>query len=300
MHKGKDAKHGAIEQAEFSYYLKKRRGNPAIFIRMTNEQINERLQTRKYNPNDPPPPEQVIFTIQKKVVGTIENYVVFSGQAKAGKSTFLTAAIASAIAPYYSDIFGIKIQPIPGRQRVAFFDTESSRYDFHRVINRIKMFAERENLPENFDAYSMREDNPGAIRKMIVNYLENNPDCSVLIVDGFLDLCLNYNDEVETRLLTNWFKRITKRFQVLLIGVLHLSKGANNTIGHLGSNTDRWAQSTLIVEKDEQTRQFLLKPKLLRSADTFEPVCLQNVGGVWEQTFYTEPAPPPVSKKKAG
>lgn len=260
----------------------------------------ELLNTRKYDPGKAIPPEQVIFTIQDKVIGTIENYCVLSGSPKTGKSTFTTGLIASAFVPTFSDVFGMKLKPPADRQRVAFFDTESSTYDFYRVIDRIKKFAYKENIPENLDAFNTREDSPGAIRKMIIAYLEANKDCSILIVDGFLDLCMNYNDEVETRLLTNWFKQITKKYQVLLIGVLHLSKGAGQTIGHLGSNTDRWAQSTLLIEKDEQTRQLIMKPKFLRSADNFDPIALQSINGNFTQVHYQHDAPaPPMKNKKA-
>lgn len=254
------------------------------------------LSQRKFNPEIIPKQEQVVFTIQDKVIGTLENYVCFTGMPKAGKSTFTTSCIASAFLPQYADVFGMKLKPVPGREKVAFFDTESSSYDFYRVMERIKHFTLREKLSENLDAFSMREDNPNAIRKMIVHYLETNPDCSILIVDGFLDLCLNYNDEVETRLLTNWFKKITKKYQILLIGVLHLSKGAGQTIGHLGSNTDRWAQSTLLVEKNDNTKQFVLKPKFLRSSADFVPIALQNINGNWQQVFYQHDEPE-VNKK---
>lgn len=265
-----------------------------------NIDISQLLSARKYDPGKTVLQEQVIFKIQDKPIGAIESYCVISGNAKVGKSTFLTSLIASAFVPSFSDVFTMKLYPLPERPKVCFFDTESSTYDFYRVIDRIKKFAYRENIPENLDAFNTREDQPATIRKMIVSYLEANKDCSILVIDGFLDLCMNYNDEVETRLLTNWFKKITKEYQILLIGVLHLSKGAGQTIGHLGSNTDRWAQSTLLVEKDETTRQIVLKPKFLRSADNFDPIALQNINGNWQQVFYQHDAPgPETGKKKA-
>lgn len=263
-----------------------------------NKNYADILKARKYDPGKTVPPEQIIFTIQDKVIGCIENYIVLSGNPKTGKSTFTTGLIASAFVPTFSDVFTMKLKPLSDRPKVAFFDTESSTYDFYRVIDRIKKFAYKENLPENLDAFNMREDQPAAIRKMIKTYLDANRDCSIVIVDGFLDLCLNYNDEVETRLLTNWFKKITKEYQILLIGVLHLSKGAGQTIGHLGSNTDRWAQSTLLVEKDEQTRQLIMKPKFLRSADNFAPIALQSINGNFQQVHYEHEAPPPPHKNK--
>lgn len=260
--------------------------------------IADKLKARRYDPNQAPTPEPVVMTIQGKTIGTLSNYIVFSGQAKAGKSTFLSAAISSAFVPPFQDTLGIKITPPPGRPVVAYFDTESSRFDFYRQMQRVKDFAGKPMHPRDLHAFTTREDSPKTIRGLIFEYLAQNPQCSVLLVDGFLDLCLNYNDEVETRLLTNWFKRITKEFNILLIGVLHLSKGGGETLGHLGSNTDRWAQSTLIVEKNKETKQFILKPKFLRSADDFEPIALMNFDGKWQQVPYMEPAPIEGTKKR--
>ena len=191
--------------------------------------------------------------------------------------------------PPFQDVFGIKLTTPTDRPKIAYFDTESSQYDFHRQMTRIKDFALLNRLPDRLDAFSFREDMPSRIRKMIETYLIETPSCSVIVVDGLLDLCLNYNDERETRLLANWFKRITKVYNILMIGVLHLGKNGGESLGHLGSNTDRWAQSTLIVEKNRETRQFVLKPKFLRSSDEFEPIALMNFEGRWQQLPYQQP-----------
>lgn len=253
---------------------------------MTNEEILQLLSERKYNPDIKPPPENVLLTISGKTVGTAGNYIVYSGQPKAGKSTYLGATIASAFLPDYQDNFGIKLKPPPGRPIIAYFDTESSPYDFHRQMDRIKNLGSLQRFPVSLDAYNTRKDGPSKIRAMIRQYLDKTPECSILIADGFLDLCLNYNDEVESRKLVNWFKFITTEYNILLIGVLHLSKGNSETLGHLGSNCDRWAQSTLTVEKNREARQFVLKPKFLRSSDDFEPIAICNFDGRWTQIPY--------------
>ena len=266
---------------------------------MTND-IQATLADRRFKPDIVPPPEDVMLTINGRTIGTAQNYVVYSGQAKAGKSTYLSATIASAFLPDYQDNFGIKLKPPKDRPAIAYFDTESSSYDFHRQMNRIKDLANLDRFPIRLDAFNTREDGPGKIRAMIRHYLETTPDCSILIVDGFLDLCLNYNDEIETRKLTNWFKMITKQYNILLIGVLHLSKGQGETLGHLGSNTDRWAQSTLIVEKNREARQFVLKPKFLRSSDDFEPIAICNFDGRWTQIPYELTIQQQYKEKKRG
>jgi hypothetical protein len=262
---------------------------------MTNERkINypEILDQRRYRPDLKPPQEDVIFKIGEHTIGTAGNYCVFAGAPKAGKSSYLSATIASAFLPHFQDNFGIKLTPPPGRPRVALFDTESSLFDFHRHMERIRIFANKESHPPTLDAFNTRQDGPYMIKGQIWNYLENHPDCAILVVDGFLDLCLNYNDEVETRELVNFFKLITQKFNILLIGVLHISKGNFETLGHLGSNTDRWAQSTLLVEKNKENRQFILRSKFLRSSDDFEPIAIMK----WEDRFTQVPYVPTIQQ----
>lgn len=267
---------------------------------MTNDarDLNDILLSRKYDAANRPAAQVPIFTVQGKVVGCLQSYIVFSGLPKASKSTFVGAAAASALVPDFSSVWGMKLALPKDRPRIGYFDTEMSSFDFYRQIDKIVSLADKRSLPPTFDAYSLREDMPGSILIMIEQYLINNPDCSCVIVDGLLDLCLDYNDPKETRLVTNWLKRITKQYDILLLGVLHLGKGQGETLGHLGSNTDRWSQSTMIVEKNKEHNQFVLKPKYLRSDSDFEPVAIMNFDGRWSQVPYIEPSPAIPTKKK--
>lgn len=258
------------------------------------EKWTDLLQVRKYDPAKRPPVENPIFTIQGKIVGMLQSYIIFSGLPKASKSTYLAAVAASAITDH--SIWQMRMSLPVERRRIGYFDTEMSAFDFYRQMDKIKYLA-GSDLPPYFDAYSMREDMPGKIKMMVEQYLINYPDCAVVFIDGLLDLCLNYNDERETRMLTNWFKRVTKQYNCLLVGVIHLGKGAGETLGHLGSNTDRWAQSTMIVEKNKETNQFVLKPKYLRSSDDFEPIAIMNYTGSWQQVPYIHAIPNPKAKK---
>ena len=169
--------------------------------------ITELLAKRQYNPDYIPKKEDIIFTIgtPARTTGSLENFLTLSGLPKAGKSTFVAAIVASAFVPY--DIFTMKIHLPKDRKKICYFDTESSDYDFYRQINKIKNFAEIAALPNYFNAYQVREDGSGIIRKMIEEYLSKNEDCSVIIIDGLLDLLVNYNDERESSLLTKWLKK---------------------------------------------------------------------------------------------
>jgi hypothetical protein len=178
----------------------------------------------------------------------------------------------------------MKVHFPEGRRKIAYFDTESSDFDFYRQVNKIKHFSNRTDLPTWADCFTVREDGPSEIRALIVNYLENNKDCPIVIIDGLLDLIFDYNSEIESRKLVNWFKKLTKIYNCLFVGVLHQGKGLGaQTLGHLGSNCDRWASSTLEIIKDKDKKTFTLQPRFLRSSEDFEPVVLMNIGGNWQQ-----------------
>jgi len=243
--------------------------------------IDQLLQLRKYKTDYIPDKENVILRIGNKSVGSTQAYVIFGGLPKAGKSSFLNSCIASAFVPY--DIFTMKINLPEQRQRLCLFDTESSDYDYYKRIKSILNFAELTTLPQNFDSYQVREDGTGTIRKMVERYLELNPDCSVLVLDGLLDLIVNYNDETESSMLTKWLKKITKIYDLLIISVLHFNKSNDHTTGVIGSHSDRFAQSTLEVKKDKENNTFVMQSRFMRSDADFEPVTLMNFNGIFQQ-----------------
>ena len=243
--------------------------------------ITELLAKRSYNPNYIPNKENIVFTISGKHVGSLQNFCVYSGLPKAGKSTYIAALISSAFVPY--DVFSMKLHLPTDRRKLCYFDTESSDYDFFRQINKIKGFCEMSILPDWFNAYQVREDGSGLIRRMIETYLDANPDCAVIIIDGLLDLLVNYNDEKESSLLTKWLKKITKIYNVLLVTVLHQSKSNLSTTGHIGSASDRFAQSTLDIVKEKEKNAYVLTSRFMRSDSDFDPITLINFNGVFQQ-----------------
>jgi hypothetical protein len=247
---------------------------------MSEINISELLKIRQIKPDFVPPDDNIVFTIEGKNIGSIQNYVTIAGMPKSGKSTFISALISTIYFP--GDLWGMKLQLPENRKKVAYFDTESADVEFYNQAQKIKKFAGIQGFQDRLLMYQVREDSPGIIRQMIQHVAENNSEISVVIIDGLLDLCINYNDERETRLLTNWIKKITKQHNILIICVIHLGKKDGETLGHLGSNSDRWAQSTLTITKDKVNKTFILESKFLRSAEDINPIIVQNIGGYWQ------------------
>src|SRR4051794_6322438 len=123
------------------------------------------LIERQYDPNKPAPTEQIIFYIEQKNIGTLQNFVTLTGLQKSGKTTFLSAMIAAAITN--RETLGMRIRLPEDKRKVCYWDTEQGDFDFHRTMERIKMFTGAERLPPWFTAYSLREDGPADIIWMI-------------------------------------------------------------------------------------------------------------------------------------
>ena len=247
---------------------------------MTND-LHEKLNSRKYKRGYKPPDEEVIFSVQNRPLGSSQSIVTFVGMPKAGKSTFITSAIASAFTHW--DIFGMKINFPKERKRICYIDTESSDFDYYRVLERIRSQIICDPLPHNFDSFLFREDSPQDIQLMIEIYLEENKDCSVLVIDGILDLIADFNSVEQSFYLVQWLKKITKQHDLLILCVLHLGKKDQNSIGHIGSYLDRKSQSVLKIEKNKEKKTLDLIPTFLRSTDDFEPISIQYTGGNWHQ-----------------
>jgi len=254
---------------------------------MTND-LHEKLNSRKFRNGYKPPEENVIFSIQGKNIGTSQSFVCFQGLPKAGKSTFITSAIASAFTHW--DLFGMKINFPKERKRICYIDTESSDFDYYRVLERIRSQIICDPLPHNFDSFLFREDSPQDIQSMIEIYLEENKDCSVLVIDGILDLIADFNSVEQSFYLVQWLKKITKHHDLLILCVLHLGKKDQNSIGHIGSYLDRKSQSVLKIEKNKEKKTLDLIPTFLRSTDDFEPISIQYTGNNWHQVN-SDPVP---------
>jgi hypothetical protein len=58
--------------------------------------VADRLATRIFDQKFIPEEENIILKIGGRTAGTIQNYVIYAGSAKSGKSTYISGLISSA------------------------------------------------------------------------------------------------------------------------------------------------------------------------------------------------------------
>ena len=120
---------------------------------------NKLLLQREFNKDIVPSAEVICLKIEDKIIGTIGNYVVYSGLPKPAKVFYCSYHSQFIFTPDLTN-FGIKLTTFPGRPKIAYFDTESSQYDNYQQIQKICKLGLKTTLPENIKAYNTKRGQP--------------------------------------------------------------------------------------------------------------------------------------------
>lgn len=254
---------------------------------MNKTDVAALINSRRFDPSQEPPREEIIFRIDFQTIGSLGDYSLFTGRPKAGKTKYLAGAMAAAISR--KEVFGLRIKLPDHKKRVVHWDTEQGKRSHYNLLQLMSTLAEMP-APENFDSFHCRQDNARDIMLMMEYYLKQYPDTGIMFIDGLLDLIANFNDVMDSKKLVDWLKRITEASSVHIIAIVHRSMSVDKSIGHLGSTLDRAAQSVLVVEKNKETKQYILRPEYLRDADDFEPraIFYNKQLELWQQTEYID------------
>jgi len=230
----------------------------------------ELLQASKITKDSEFGEDMIFLTIGNNIIGSAGNFISLTGLPKSAKSTYLMGIIASAISGRQIYGFSTLLGAYPDKERVALFDTEQSGGDFQTKAKLIKKLSKLPDIYEKFDCFTCVEHSTYDILMMIQTYLENTPNCAILCIDGLLDLIDNMNDERQAKKLTKIIRKLAKKYNCLIVVVIHLGKD-RTAIGHIGQSTSRYCQSQLEITKTKDGT-FTCEGKLLRSAGGFEPI----------------------------
>jgi KaiC/GvpD/RAD55 family RecA-like ATPase len=231
--------------------------------------INEVLKEALFNDIDIEQPEPII-TIDNKIIATLQNFICISGLPKSRKTTFVNYLIGAGLSG--KSIFNMSVN-ISKNDKIILVDTEQSIFDFSKQIKLLKYAIKSQKLPDNFSAYLFRKYEPDTILNSIYILIsEQRP--KILVIDNLTELVINPNDMIESKKVIQFLKKITAEFNLVVICLLHLAKTNLQTLGNLGSYTDRGAQSVLKVTLDKETQTSTLEPQLMRSDSFFNPITI--------------------------
>ena len=243
---------------------KKAPGNYTKPVEVINTDIN--LIDLKINV-DAEIKQELIYTIQDKIILTHGGLMILTGKPKARKSTFLHTFLAVSV--LNTSIWGIKSHLNDQKNGIVLIDTEQTMYDVITSLRRLEdAFSIKLSTYHNFSAYSTRSLGLEETLRAITQIADNTPNLGIIAIDGLIDLVNDINDVREAKQCVHYLKNLADKKNIGIIGIIHQNKGTNYSLGHLGSFASRFAQSELSIEKTEQGSS-IMKPTYLRSSDDF-------------------------------
>jgi AAA domain len=232
------------------------------------------LSDCRINLNDiiPVPPIciEIIIDGEPYTFGTLGNFSLLIGKAKAGKTFALSLILAAAL------LSGVPFQNVlratlpDNKQTILYFDTEQSRYHVHKVLKRICAIS-GVTVPDNLIVYSLRK-YPAAERLQIIEYaLYNTPNVGMVVIDGIRDLITSINDEEQASMISSKLLKWTEDNNIHIITVLHQNKGDLNARGHLGTELTNKSETVTAVSKGEDKNVCIISAEFCRDKH-FEPI----------------------------
>jgi len=238
---------------------------------MNEINYNDLLKSCKIDNNTVIKDDNIYLSIDNKIIGSAGNFIAFTGLPGSSKSTFIAGLIASAISKTEVFNFNVLTYPHQKKTRIALFDTEQTGLDYKAKERLIKNLSGKKDIYKTLDVYSVVEFSSNQILNMVNAYLTSTPECAILIIDGILDCIEDMNDQKQAKRLIKIIRKWAKKFDILIIIVLHLGKKDLTAIGHIGSASTRYCQSELEIAKTKDGT-YSLTPRKLRSAGHFEPI----------------------------
>lgn len=214
----------------------------------------------------------IVLRVQDAVIGTLGNFSVSTGKAKAKKTFNVCAIVASAL--INGQVLEYRASFPESKRTILYFDTEQSPYHCWLVMQRILTLAGLllDQEPKHLQFFHLRSvADPNLRRNIIRHTIYQTPDVGLVVIDGIRDLMHDINSSTEATDLVGELMQWTGEQNIHIQTVLHLNKGDDNALGHIGTELNNKAESILLVAKDStDAERSIVSPSIIRS-NPFQP-----------------------------
>jgi hypothetical protein len=249
------------------------------FQQRQNEIINERIEQHKTNRskykidvNEVIPKPQIAISLANTktegfaILGTLGNFSVIIGKAKAKKSFFINIAVSTALS---NDLILERFKSnLPNdKKEVLYFDTEQGKYHVQKAVKRICTQINQPE-PKNLHTYFLRSLTPSERLQFIETEIYSNDKIGFVVIDGIKDLVTSINDEEQATNIASKLLKWTEERNIHIITVLHQNKSDTNARGYIGTELINKAETVLEVAKSEtDTNISIVTPQQCRNIE---------------------------------
>lgn len=209
----------------------------------------------------------VVLQAGEAIIGTLGNFSVSTGKAKAKKTFNVSAIVAAALVN--GQVLEYKASFLESKRNILYFDTEQSPYHCQLVMQRILRLAGLpiDKEPEHLKFSHLRAIADPNERREIIRYaIYNTPNVGLVVIDGIRDLMLDINNSTEATKLVGDLMQWTSEQNIHIQTVLHLNKGDDNARGHIGTELNNKAETVLQITKDNtMPERSIVAPSIIRS-----------------------------------
>ena len=209
----------------------------------------------------------VVLQAGEAIIGTLGNFSVSTGKAKAKKTFNVSAIVAAALVN--GQVLEYQASFPESKRTILYFDTEQSPYHCQLVMQRILRLAKLpiDKEPQNLKFSHLRAIADPNERREIIRYaIYNTPNVGLVVIDGIRDLMLDINNSTEATKLVGDLMQWTSEQNIHIQTVLHLNKGDDNARGHIGTELNNKAETVLQITKDNtMPERSIVAPSIIRS-----------------------------------
>ena len=209
----------------------------------------------------------VVLQAGGAIIGTLGNFSVSTGKAKAKKTFNVSAIVAAALVN--GQVLEYQASFPESKRTILYFDTEQSLYHCQLVMQRILRLAKLpiDKEPQNLKFSHLRAIAATNVRREIIRYaIYNTPNVGLVVIDGIRDLMLDINNSTEATKLVGDLMQWTSEQNIHIQTVLHLNKGDDNARGHIGTELNNKAETVLQITRDNtMPERSIVAPSIIRS-----------------------------------
>lgn len=284
----------------------KAKGNPA---EEKKAELVSRAYALRYDPDKPPPPDEVVMALGDVPIASRGNLTVIQGKSKVGKSAVVSAIIGAAHRGTHSaqgDTIGFEWSGTDSGA-IVHFDTEQSPSDWYSLVGRSVTRSGLPQASERLVSFPIvpfsRAERMTILRGVLERENKTQGGIDAVILDGIADVCLSPNDEAEALLLVSEVMALSHTFNAPFFCILHENPGTDQgkTRGHLGSELNRKAFANLRIDKDTETSVSTIWGTDMRKRDIprEQGFCFEWDDAVHMHTFQGRAAGLKAAKKEA-
>ena len=184
-------------------------------------------------------------------IASFGDWVAVVGAAKSRKSALANSIAAAILNNNQSDV--LNFTGLLQDRNIIVIDTEQNAPDYYTSQKQIYRQAQIQagTDPSNFYSFCLTDCRMEERLEFLEYVMEKVGNVGVLVLDGIVDICEDYNDQKAVRKLIDHLKVITAKHNTLFIPILHNARSTGSARGHLGTELINKSKAVIKVTKDK-------------------------------------------------